>query len=105
MNATIRAKIKIDWVKESRNTASTPGGTEGAKVGEQISAGAVYSEDKTSENYSFSVATPSLNLGMYISNPSAFDKLITGKEYYLDFIPVEEEDESYADKHIGQLVP
>lgn len=90
MNATIRAKIKIEVVKTHRNTVNIPEKAEGVKTGEEIRAGAVYSEDKTTENYSFSVATPSLNLSMYISNPGAFDKLIQDKEYYLDFIPVED---------------
>ncbi len=80
MNAVIRAKIKITNVIEHNDPKSF----------EQISADAVYSDDKTSENYSFSVATPSLSLNMGISNPGAFDKLIAGKEYYLDFIPVTE---------------
>lgn len=80
MNRTIRAKIKIHNVTAHGEP----------KTGEQISAGAVYSEDKTTENYSFSVATPSLNLQMFISNPGAFNQLIAGKEYYLDFIPVPE---------------
>ncbi len=84
MNRVIRAKIKIDSVKAN---------SDDAKTGEQISAMAVYSSDKTTENYSFSVATPSLSLQMYISNPGAFDKLIQGKEYYLDFIPVEKVEE------------
>lgn len=87
MNATIRAKIKIDSVRESLNIHEG----DGKKHGEQISAMAVYSEDKTTENYSFSVATPSLSLQMYINNPGAFDKLIAGKEYYLDFIPVDDD--------------
>lgn len=78
----IRAKIKIDNVRLDGDP----------KTGEQISAGAVYSSDKTTENYSFSAATPSLNLQMYISNPGAFGKLIQGKEYYLDFVPVEDND-------------
>ena len=76
----IRAKIKIDSVRPDGDP----------KTGEQIHGAAIYSSDKTTENYSFSVATPSLSLQMYISNPGAFDKLEQGKEYYLDFIPVEE---------------
>ena len=49
---------------------------------------AVYSDDKNSENYSFSQATPSLSLSMYISNPAVLDAFEQGKEYYLDFTPV-----------------
>ncbi len=75
----IRAKIKIDSVKASGEP----------KTAEQIYASAVYSSDKTTENYSFSIATPSLSLTMHINNPRAFDQLIQGKEYYLDFTPAE----------------
>lgn len=89
MNRSIRAKIKINSVREDYNTAQIPDNA-GEKTGEQISARAVYSEDKTTENYSFSVATPSLSLLMYINNPNAFGILKEGLEYYLDFVPVED---------------
>lgn len=81
MNPIIRAKITVGSVIENGGTAE--------KYSESISAIAVYSEDKNSENYSFSIATPSLSLNMTITNPGAFGKLEQGKEYYLDFIPVE----------------
>lgn len=80
--SVIRAKIKIDSVLENNL------GEE--KNNEQIYASAVYSPDNTTENYEFSLATPSLSLNMVISNPMAFDRLVQGKEYYLDFIPVED---------------
>lgn len=90
MNTILRAKIKMNMVKSHPQT-SVDDPAVAAKSGEEIQAGAVYSEDKTTENYAFSVATPSLTLSMYISNPDAFGKLIQGKEYYLDFTPVEAE--------------
>lgn len=89
MNRSIRAKIKIHSVREDYNTAQVPDNV-GKKTGEQIRAIPVYSEDKTTENYSFSVATPSLSLLMYISNPNAFGILKEGLEYYLDFVLVED---------------
>lgn len=55
--------------------------------GESISLSAVYSEDKTSENYSYSVATPSAQLKMFIANPSAFGAFELGGEYIVDFSP------------------
>lgn len=89
MNAIIRAKIRINSVVSSgliNNETEVE-----TKHNEQIYAAAVYSDDRTTENWSFSKATPSLQLTMVINNPDAFDKLEQGKEYYLDFIPVPEE--------------
>lgn len=101
MNRVIRAKIKIDRITEHHNTAKISDNV-GEKTGEQINAMAVYSEDKTTENYSYSVATPSLSLQMYISNPNAFGILEEGKEYYLDFAPVLETDkEKEARGHVA----
>lgn len=87
MNRIIRAKIKVQSVINHPQT-SVDDMVVASKTGEQIQAGAVYSDDKNSENYSFSVATPSLSLSMYISNPGAFGIFEPDQEYYLDFIPV-----------------
>ena len=46
---------------------------------------AVYSDDKTSANYSWSQFTPSGNLRMNINNPLARNKFKINQEYYLDF--------------------
>lgn len=80
--ATIRAKVRVDSVEQDGGVSDKP------KTYERISGMAVYSEDKQSENYSFSQATPHLSFQMTINNPAAFDKLVAGREYYLDFIPV-----------------
>jgi hypothetical protein len=51
---------------------------------------AVYSSDPSSENKSFTDATPSLSLNMTISDGKpAADQFEEGKEYYLDFTPAE----------------
>lgn len=42
------------------------------------------------ENQSWSKATPSGNLKMFISNPDAVGALEKGKEYFIDISPVEE---------------
>ena len=47
--------------------------------------------DESEENKSWSKWTPSAHLSMSITNPAAFDKFEEGKEYFLDFIPVEDE--------------
>lgn len=70
----IQAKMKCS--KAERN-----------EVGESITLHAVYSEDKNSENYSYSAATPSATVAMFISNPAAIGAFEVGKEYYVDFRP------------------
>jgi len=98
MNRVIRARIKVNsviengWIPKDSDVEQ--------KDNEQISAGAVYSEDKNSENYSFSKATPSLSLNMTINNPNAFGILKKDMEYYLDFIPAED---SATRKELGWL--
>lgn len=53
--------------------------------GEQINAHAVYGGSTNAEDNTFSAATPSLNLQMWINNPEAIGKLEKGKKYYIDF--------------------
>jgi hypothetical protein len=53
--------------------------------GKQVRLRAVYSNDPASPNYSFSQATPTANLEMYINNPEAFDYFEGGAEYLLTF--------------------
>jgi hypothetical protein len=55
----------------------------------EISASPVGDAKET--NKSWSAATPSGELKMSISNPAAVDFFELGKEYYLDFTPVENE--------------
>lgn len=52
---------------------------------QEITLGAVYSEDKTSPNYSFSQATPSANMTMSVTNPSAYNQFEAGKIYDIVF--------------------
>lgn len=60
-------------------------GPNSEKSGENITLGAVHSEDPKSENYSFSQATPNASVTMCISNPSAFGAFVQDKEYYVRF--------------------
>ena len=53
--------------------------------GETINAHAVYGNSTNAEDNSFSAATPSLNLQMWITNPAAIGQLQKGKKYYIDF--------------------
>ena len=50
----------------------------------------VYGADG-SANADWSKWTPNGSLQMTINNPACFDKFETGREYYLDFTPAEEE--------------
>ena len=59
------------------------------KYSEAVKLRAVYSSDPNSENYSWSKYTPSAEISLNISNPSAWGKFEVGKEYYIDFTPVE----------------
>ena len=88
MNAVTRAKIKIGTVRD--DIQIHVGDTPDTKLSETIHAFAVYSDDPESENRKWSQWTPALTLNMTVNNPGAFGKLIEGKEYYLDFIPVED---------------
>lgn len=56
--------------------------------GESVSFEAVIGD--SDENKSFSEATPSASLRMWISNPSARGVFENGKEYYVDFTPASE---------------
>lgn len=90
MNAVIRAKVKVGYLLEGKSFNEET--KEVTKNNEQITCHGVYDSDPESENHRWSTATPALNLTMQINNPGAFDKLVQGKEYYLDFIPVEDSD-------------
>jgi len=71
----IRAKFHVSFIKDFMN------GDE--KDSESVEMHAVYSG--SNENKSFAKATPSAQLSMNISNPSAFGFFKAGREYYLDF--------------------
>lgn len=54
---------------------------------EQVHFRAVYSNDKDSENYSYSQATPLMEVSMTITNPDARGCFVPGDEYVLTFSP------------------
>ncbi len=70
----IRAKIQISSAFPTQDNKS-----------EQVTAHAVYGNSTNAEDNTFSAATPSLNLTMWISNPQAVGQLKQGKKYYIDF--------------------
>lgn len=78
----IKAKMKVDTIEEHfYKQAGNPVQTSS----KQVKLSAVYSNDPSSENYSFSQATPTANLTMYINNPEAFAFFEGGGEYILTF--------------------
>lgn len=79
MEPIIRAKVQISSAFDQKYS------NEGEKNGEQISAHAVYGGSTNAEDNTFSAATPSLSLTMFVNNPAVFGKLKQGKKYYLDF--------------------
>lgn len=82
MTATLRAKLRVSSVMQSKNADGTIGF-------EVVKLSAVYSDDPESENKQWSTWTPSATFEMQINNPNAFGKLSNGHEFYVDFIPVE----------------
>jgi hypothetical protein len=55
----------------------------------EITLNPVYSSDPESENKWFAKATPSGNITLGITNPSAIGTFELGKSYYVDFTPAE----------------
>lgn len=68
----IRAKLRAVKVDSTPN-------------GDNVSFQAVI--DDSEENKTFSDATPSASLTMWVSNPAARGAFEEGREYYLDFTP------------------
>ena len=80
----IRAKFRVHNVSP-QEAPNTDGGK--TKYAERVQMSPVYSDDKTSENYSFSQYTPSGHIEMTITNPAAFGAFVEGQEVYIDFTP------------------
>lgn len=80
--AVTRMKVRVGYIVIGSN------GTE--KQSETVWANAVYDPNPESENFKFAKATPSVNVNAVIDNPNAFGKIQPNKEYYLDWIPVED---------------
>lgn len=57
----------------------------------QVHLAPVYSNDKSSANYSWSQATPSGKLEMTITNPAAFEQFAVGKCFLMTFAEMAEE--------------
>ena len=80
---TVRAKMKCVMVKDSCDISST--GSQSVDVKLQ----AVFAGKDEDANKSWSKWTPSGEVVMQITNPEASKQFVIGKDYFLDFTPVE----------------
>ena len=78
LGVKIRAKVKIDG---KSNYSEGGGGS--------VSMSAVYSADPADENKVLTDFVPDFSFSLNINKQDAFDFYQEGKEYYVDFIPVE----------------
>ncbi len=76
----VRAKFVVNVNKDN-------GSTDEAYKGSEIHLSAVYSGSP--ENEAFFKMTPGGNISLVTVNPEAAKQFIPGKEYYVDFTPVE----------------
>ena len=82
---SLRAKFKVSQLTDF-------GSYDGGKTPNlKVTLNAVYSSDKASEDNQFSMATPSGELWMMVSNPNAEGFFKPGKSYYLDIQEVPEQ--------------
>lgn len=77
----VRAKFIVNVNKDNESTDEQYRGSE-------IHMQAVYSGSP--ENEAFFKMTPGGNISLITVNPEAAKQLIVGREYYVDFTPVEE---------------
>jgi hypothetical protein len=75
----IRAKFRVMSIIEHADNAS-------ARTIKMMP----YYDDSIPEDRRFSQATPSGELSMYVNNPAAIAELRIGRQFYLDFVPVDE---------------
>lgn len=83
MQAILRCKMRIDQVTQSFNANGEP-------ESEQVKLRAVYGEGD-SENAKWAKYTPSANFEIYINNPDVFGVLRKDHEFYIDFIPANQD--------------
>jgi hypothetical protein len=84
MEKRIRAKLQCVSVQEFYSP-----GTASKKTGESVTLNAVYSSDPDSPNHQWSIATPSAQLAMHISNPGAWGAFKGGQEWFVDLTPAD----------------
>lgn len=84
----MRAKVRVSSVFPYRHPES------GEQLNETLRFSGVarsggYPADGSDENNTFAKFSPSVSIEIIVANPALFGKFEPGKEYYLDFVPVE----------------
>ena len=80
MSPVLRCKMRVEEVTHCLNGL-------GEVESESVKLCAVTSG--SAENEQFSKWTPSASFNIFITNPSAFNKLFKGHEFFVDFTPPE----------------
>jgi hypothetical protein len=83
----VQAKMRVIR-KTATDNGAAPGGSR--YTGVEVTLHPVYSDDKSNPNYTWSQATPSGEVRLYISNPAAHEAFELGKTYLVTFAPVPE---------------
>lgn len=78
----IRAKMLVGGVTRQI-------GVDGEAVSESVTLHAVY-DNGTGPNAEWAKATPYGKIELTISNPAAIGRLIPGRTFYVDFVPLAE---------------
>ena len=78
----MRCKMRVIKVAQVKNA-------DGTIDCEEVQLTAVYNDSP--ENKEWSKWTPSASFTIQINNPSAFNKLSSGHEYFVDFTPAQKE--------------
>lgn len=89
MQPTVRAKFVCYNVKKSESAYRDSRDQYVKSEARSFSFRPVYSDDPNSENKKFWEATPGGRLELECVNQEVWDKFEVGKEYYLDFTPVD----------------
>ena len=88
MTTTVRARFYVQSITDHGQPQYKS--HEGVKTGEEVKFHAVYSDDKSSPNYSYSEASPNASMSMLISNKDAWGFFKVGHAYDLIISPAKD---------------
>lgn len=81
-----RCKVRVQKVEEHKDHT-------GKVYAKSVTVGAPpYDPDPESDNGRFFAATPCINMTLHVLNLAAADAFEEGKDYYVDFSPVQVDD-------------
>lgn len=95
----VRAKFKLISQKNSEGWKKDKEGKTALVASYEFTP--VYSDDPESENKKFWEATPSGKITLDTVNPEVLKEFDIGREYYIDFIPVESPEEKARRERLG----